>query len=135
MKKTAWRMSVQMHIEDAFRCDRLYTQTNVQIMDERDGGSGLTTRREFLKESTAYGVLAVTSARSALALKELKRPRFPDSDPRWSRTWDAALTVLSGNIRKVPHSDGEVLVEGSVYPGVWQECAPLEGLVYGSLGR
>jgi hypothetical protein len=61
------------------------------------------------------------------------RPTFPGNDPRWPRTWDAALATLAGNVKTVPHYDHPVLVEGSVYPGVWQECGPHEGLVYGSL--
>ena len=35
----------------------------------------------------------------------------------------------------VPGYDRPVLLEGAVYPGIWQECAPQEGLVYGSLTR
>jgi hypothetical protein len=31
--------------------------------------------------------------------------------------------------------DHPVLVEGAVYPGIWQECAPQEGLVYGTLSQ
>jgi len=62
-------------------------------------------------------------------------PRFPTADPAWKTTWDAALAVLAGNIHVLPRYDRPVLVEGSVYPGIWQECAPLEGLVYGTLSR
>ena len=49
------------------------------------------------------------------------------------RTWNAAIATLAGNIRTVPRYDHAVLIEGSVYPGVWQECGPHEGLVYGTL--
>ena len=61
------------------------------------------------------------------------RPAFPGNDPRWGRTWDAALAVLAGNVKTVPRYDHPVLVEGSVYPGIWLECGPHEGLVYGTL--
>lgn len=62
-----------------------------------------------------------------------KSPRFPDADPKWQRVWNDALSTLSGNIRQVPRFDHPVLIEGAEYPGVWQECGPHEGLVYGSL--
>ena len=55
--------------------------------------------------------------------------------PAGSSTWDAALAVLAGNVKTVPRYDHPVLVEGSVYPGIWQECGPHEGLVYGTLAH
>ncbi len=63
------------------------------------------------------------------------RPHFPTADPAWAATWDAALAVLAGNVRTMPRYDHPVLVEGSTYAGIWQECAPQEGLVYGTLAR
>ncbi len=98
-------------------------------------------RRRFLKESllVASSALALPPASSWAQLEASKNtpplPRFPDKDPRWQRTWDAALAVLAGNVLVVPRYDQPVLVEGSVYPGVWQECAPQEGLVYGKFDR
>lgn len=62
-----------------------------------------------------------------------QQPAFPAADPRWRPAWDAALTLLAGNIITLPHYDRPVLIEGSVYAGVWQECGPHEGLVYASL--
>ena len=35
----------------------------------------------------------------------------------------------------MPRYDHPVLVEGSTYAGIWQECAPQEGLVYGTLQK
>jgi len=63
------------------------------------------------------------------------RPRFPTANPAWAATWDAALAVLAGNVRSMPRYDHPVLVEGSTYAGIWLECAPLEGLVYGTLQK
>lgn len=98
-------------------------------------------RRDFLKlTALAVGAglttplaLAETANHSATSAKRV--PSFPSEDPRWQRTWDAALAALAGNIRILPRYPHPVLVEGSVYPGIWQECAPQEGLVYGTLGQ
>jgi hypothetical protein len=62
-------------------------------------------------------------------------PRFPDADARWKTTWDAALAVLAGNVKRVPKYDQPMLIEGAVYPGVWMECGPQEALVYAGLQR
>ena len=62
-------------------------------------------------------------------------PRFPGREAKWRLTWDAALAVLAGNVKFVPKWHEPVLLEGAVYPGVWQECGPLEGLVYATLAR
>src|SRR6185437_4145879 len=96
-------------------------------------------RRDFLKLTalaTGAGLM------QPLALAELPKPAaspalpaFPTGDPRWQRTWDAALAALAGNIHTLPRYPHPVLVEGSVYPGIWQECAPQEGLVYGTLNQ
>jgi hypothetical protein len=91
-------------------------------------------RRQFL--STTFGAAAsafalpALNAFAAIAPSSVPLPRFPNSDPRWKNTWDAALAVLVGNVKVVPHYNKPVLLEGSVYPGIWQECAPQEGLVY-----
>jgi hypothetical protein len=60
-------------------------------------------------------------------------PPFPDGDVRWRTTWEAALAVLAGNVKRVPKYEQPVLLEGAVYPGIWQECGPMEGLVYAGL--
>jgi len=63
----------------------------------------------------------------------LLRPRFPDSDPRWARTWDAAVAILMNNQRHVLSYKQRVLVEGAQYGGIWMEGAPQEGLVFAGL--
>lgn len=104
-------------------------------------------RRKFLRTTTmaAGGMsaaallgqthVAASRTESSAVPQALPRPRFPSADPAWQVTWDAALAVLAGNIRSMPRYDRPVLVEGAVYPGIWQECAPQEGLVYGTLAR
>jgi hypothetical protein len=58
-------------------------------------------------------------------------PVFRAKDQRWQLGYDKALAVLAGNVQVLPHYAAPVLIEGAEYPGVWQECAPQEGLVYG----
>jgi hypothetical protein len=70
-----------------------------------------------------------------MAAGNVTAPKFPTADPAWRTTWDAAFAVLAGNVRTMPAYPHPVLVEGSTYAGVWQECGPLEGLVYGSLSK
>jgi hypothetical protein len=76
-------------------------------------------------EQAADSVTAKVSAAVALA----------KDDAKWKQTWDAALAVLAGNIHNVPRYDKPVLFEGAVYAGVWMECGPHEGLVYGTLAK
>jgi hypothetical protein len=114
-------------------------------------------RREFLKQSalaataSALPLAAITGcaaahhapAQTATApappsvapTASSTRPNFPTADPAWQITWDAALAVCAGNVRLMARYEHPVLVEGAVYPGIWQECAPQEGLVYGSLSK
>jgi hypothetical protein len=97
-------------------------------------------RRRFITNSllTAGSALALPSMplrASGAGKSPVAPPRFPDKDPRWQRTWDAALAVLAANVKVVLRYDHPVLVEGSVYPGIWQECAPQEGLVYSHFER
>jgi len=100
-------------------------------------------RREFLRHSAiSAGALTLLAARGGAAeiLTGLQStpasvPRFPDAQPKWRRTWDAALAVLAANVKHVPRYGEKVLFEGAVYPGIWQECAPHEGLVYATLAQ
>ena len=96
-------------------------------------------RRDFLKLATFAAGAAMlprsSSAEPTESSTAVKVPPFPNKDPRWQRTWDAAITTLAGNIRTLPHYNRPVLIEGAVYPGIWQECGPHEGLVYGTLAE
>jgi hypothetical protein len=88
--------------------------------------SGLTVAAAGCE--TAWGAVLPSSSTVAV-------PRFPDSDPQWRATWDAALTLLAGNVKTVPKYDKPLLMEGAVYPGAWMECGPLEALVYANLRK
>jgi len=88
------------------------------------------TRRSLLKSAGAAAALQLSGG--------FVRAQSKSSDAteaRWQETWNAALTVLAGNVRSVPRYDRPVLFEGAVYPGIWQECGPQEGLVYGTLAK
>jgi len=75
------------------------------------------TRRHFLA--------AAATLRAAIL-----RPNMPAA---WQATWDAAVATLAGNIRTVPGYSKPVLIEGSTYQGIWQECGPHEALIYAQL--
>ncbi len=91
-------------------------------------------RRGFLRLAAMAGAGAGLG-RAASGQAGERMPRFPDGDLRWPKTWAAALAVLAGNVKRVPRFDQPVLLEGAVYPGIWQECGPLEGLVYSTLSE
>jgi hypothetical protein len=107
------------------------------MMPEKRDSMRSLERREFLKlASLAAGSAMLPFAAGAEITDPVAaapHPTFPAGDARWQRTWDAAVAVLAGNIHPLPRFEDPVLVEGSVYPGIWQECAPQEGLVYGTL--
>ncbi len=92
-------------------------------------------RRKFLQMAgmSAAGMSYSRARPATPSTVAPQRPSFPASDQRWKPAWDAALTVLAGNITTLPLYERPVLIEGAVYAGVWQECGPLEGLVYASL--
>ena len=59
-----------------------------------------------------------------------ERSKFRSDNRTLTATWKAAIEALAGNVMKLPDYSKPVLTEGSVYHGVWLECAPQEGLVY-----
>ena len=103
------------------------------------------SRRSFLKNAALTAGAAATSRfdgaqqsfapAAATVANSTPRPHFPSADPAWATTWDAALAVLAGNVRSMPRYEHPVLVEGSTYAGIWLECAPQEGQVYGTLEK
>jgi hypothetical protein len=58
------------------------------------------------------------------------RIAFATSDSRYHTVYASALQTLAGNIQAVKGYEKPVLIEGSSYKGIWQECAPQEAEVY-----
>jgi hypothetical protein len=57
-------------------------------------------------------------------------PEFDTDDATLKTVYRAALACLEQNTATLAGFPDPVLIEGSVYRGVWLECAPQEGLVY-----
>jgi hypothetical protein len=87
-------------------------------------------RRDFLRQSA--GALLAAKAGTALALSASDQgsPTFTTANVRWQASYDGALKVLANNVQVMPRYDKPVLIEGSVYRGIWMECGPHESLVY-----
>ena len=62
--------------------------------------------------------------------KSESQPTFETDDQQYQATYASALDVLHRNTLTLNTYLGPVLIEGSTYGGIWQECAPQEGLVY-----
>lgn len=94
-------------------------------------------RRSFLKYSSMAvlaGACRSLQANSADS-KTISQPKFPDSNRKWKRTWDAAVATLDRNATRLSPYNHPVLIEGAQYRGIWQECAPMEALVYAGLAE
>jgi hypothetical protein len=88
------------------------------------------SRREFLKRSAvAMAAMQAAPVRGGWA-EERNAPVFKTANARWQGAYDAALKVLAGNVQVMPRYAKPVLIEGSVYRGIWMECGPHESLVY-----
>ncbi|HEX4322598.1 MAG TPA: alpha-L-rhamnosidase [Acidobacteriaceae bacterium] len=85
-------------------------------------------RRAFLK--LGAGALIAAKAGSADVAFNSKAPQFSTANKRWQAAYDAALQVLAGNVQTLPLYPKPVLIEGSVYQGIWMECGPHEALTY-----
>ena len=84
-------------------------------------------RRTFLGGTAALALAAPIAARADGAAKVSS---FSTRHTNWQTAYDKALAVLAGNVRVVAEGGKPVLIEGSVYNGIWMECGPLEALVY-----
>jgi hypothetical protein len=101
-------------------------------------------RREFLFRS---GLIAGAAAlqriglgavlRDALATgdgsSDDSRIRFQTTDHTLQSHYQSALDLLASNVQLLPGYREPVLIEGSVYRGIWLECAPQEALVYSAI--
>jgi len=91
------------------------------------------SRREFLaRAAKAAGAALIAHPLTVLAQNASQQTPDPKS---WLAAWNAAATVLAGNIRTLPTYSQPVLFEGSTYQGIWLECGPHEGLVYATLAK
>jgi len=96
-------------------------------------------RRQFVQAGAWLAAGAMTPARrlaaeSAREAAAAGGRTFHSGDPSLQRLYDAALHTLAGNVVRLAGYREPVLVEGSVYHGVWLECAPQEGLVWSETG-
>ena len=65
-----------------------------------------------------------------LAAESDSAATFETADRQYQTMYARALDVLRRNTTTLNTFPGPVLIEGSTYGGIWQECAPHEGLVY-----
>jgi len=96
-------------------------------------------RRHFVTKGSLVAALALTHSPllanpGSDAEHEDASCSFTTDDAGLMRVYDAALAALRANVARLPAYPGPVLIEGSVYGGVWLECAPQEGAVYSALG-
>lgn len=56
---------------------------------------------------------------------------FNTSDIALSAAFQSALSGLRENLQTAPVFPRPVLLEGAAYRGIWLECGPLEGMLYG----
>ena len=92
-------------------------------------------RREFLARSGLLaGAALIPRASLGAIAKDSIAPTscvsFQTTDPELQSHYQSALDLLAANVEKMRGYNEPVLIEGSVYRGIWLECAPHEGLVY-----
>lgn len=91
-----------------------------------------TLSRRALLAAGAAGLASLSVPRGvgASEAQQVDAPRFTTANSAWQTAYDKALEVLAGNVQVMPYVTKPVLIEGSVYRGIWQECGPHEALVY-----
>jgi hypothetical protein len=95
-------------------------------------------RRTFLAAGAAAAGTALFPKNFAtLAGSMASSPiqQFTTDNSELMNAYNGALQCLRENSARVFRFPDPVLIEGSVYRGVWLECAPLEGLVYSLFDR
>src|SRR6187402_1966998 len=100
-----------------FPCRRHITGSSPILWD-----GGTMDRRTFLGGTAALALAAPIAARADGAAKVSS---FSTRHTNWQTAYDKALAVLAGNVRAVAEGGKPVLIEGSVYNGIWMECGPL----------
>src|SRR5690349_4745833 len=115
----------------------LYEEDALRRQLRRRGtrGQEILNRREFLSAASIAIVRAWTAAPKNQKLSNSEsQPAFETNDTQYQATYGRALDVLQRNTITLSTYPGAVLIEGSTYGGIWQECAPQEGLVYSLFG-
>jgi hypothetical protein len=94
-------------------------------------------RRHFVVQGTlaAAGMgLPKSALAQAQAGSNLSGRSFISENAALVQVHDAALATLRRNVVQLHPYPDPLLIEGSVYGGVWMECAPQEGTVYSAVG-
>lgn len=89
-------------------------------------------RRTFLKNGLEFVAANALFSRVAMGAGDAgaTAPVFSTDNQRWQKVYEKAIGVLAANVQVMPRFSGPVLIEGSEYGGIWQECGPHEALVY-----
>lgn len=95
-------------------------------------------RRSFLRQSLASAIVAASTPAGVFAKPGGKQahsevdaaPVFSTKTASWQAAYDKALGILRKNVQVLPRFAQPVLIEGSDYAGIWQECGPMEALIY-----
>lgn len=97
-------------------------------------------RREFLARSGFLAGAAAFMRRPTLPAitehsiaSDASGISFQTTDPSLQSRYQSALDLLAANVQKMFGYQEPVLIEGSVYRGIWLECGPHEGLVYSAI--
>lgn len=94
-------------------------------------------RRTFLTAGAAAATALFSKNFGTLAgsMASSSTQQFTTDNSELMNAYNGALQCLRENSARMFRFPDPVLIEGSVYRGVWLECAPLEGLVYSLFDR